>query len=211
MTSRKGSLIVIEGIDGAGKSTLMQNLGDRLKNLVPEVVLTKEPGGSALGMHLRDLLQYQSVCLAPKAEYMLFAADRAQHFHDLIIPAIKRGALIISDRMGDSSIAYQGYGRGHDIDFIKRVNSWTMDGIVPDITIYLKISLTDALERMAVRGGKPTVYEKEKQSFLERVKKGFDTLYKNRTDVLVIDAMQNEEMCTSQALEYVKTWLQIKN
>src|SRR5690348_7272425 len=113
-----GMLITIEGIDGAGKSSLIQHLIPLLTPLVPAIKATKEPGGSQLGVELRRLLQYPTTPIAPRAEYLLFAADRAQHFHDVVIPALKEGALVISDRMSDSSLAYQGYGRGHDLTII---------------------------------------------------------------------------------------------
>ena len=134
---QSGLLITIEGIDGSGKSTLAKNLTTYLQREY-ETVLTKEPGGSALGKQLRTLLQTQPVPITPLAEYLLFAADRAQHFHEVIIPNLKKGRIIISDRMADSSIVYQGYGRGLDREKIKYVNQWAMQGVQPDITFYVQ-------------------------------------------------------------------------
>ena len=94
------------------------------------------------------MVQYQEIPLAPRAEYLLFAADRAQHFHEVVIPALQNDALVISDRMSDSSLAYQGFGRGHDLTMIKIINQWTMQGIEPDLTIYLKIPVSIAYARI---------------------------------------------------------------
>lgn len=202
-----GILITIEGIDGSGKSSLIQSLVPLLQTLVPEVKATKEPGGSQLGLELRTLLQYPKTPIAPRAEYLLFAADRAQHFHDLVVPALKKGILVISDRMSDSSLAYQGYGRGHDLTMIEIINQWSMHGIVPDLTLYLKIPVSVANQRINARGEKKTVFEAEKKEFLERVARGFDTLFANRSNVLIIDGMQTPDAIVTHAYEYIKTWL----
>src|ERR1700730_16197149 len=129
----KGMLIVIEGIDGAGKSTLAKSLADILTTQGNTVLLTKEPGGSQLGKQLRTILQNQPIPITPIAEYLLFAADRAQHIEQVVKPALERGAIVISDRMGDSSLAYQGYGRGIDKNNIRTVNQWAMQGLTPDL------------------------------------------------------------------------------
>src|SRR3972149_5899470 len=123
-------LITLEGIDGSGKSTLAKKMADTLHN----VVLTKEPGGSALGKKLREILQMQPVPITPIAEFLLFAADRAQHFDEVVIPALEQNKIVISDRMADSSLVYQGYGRGINMENIKLVNKWVMQDITPDIT-----------------------------------------------------------------------------
>lgn len=203
-----GTLIVIEGIDGAGKSTLIAQLSALLQKHT-SVITTKEPGGSTLGTHLRTLLQHQPFHIAPRAEYLLFAADRAQHFQDVVIPALTNGSLVISDRMSDSSIAYQGHGRGHDMTIIHTINNWTMHGITPDITLYLRIPLEVAYNRMQNRKEKPTVFEQEKRSFMERVAHGFDTLYKNRTDVLILDAENDSTELAQLAYDHILQWLKV--
>jgi dTMP kinase len=154
-----------------------------------------------LGVELRKLLQYQSIPLDKRAECLLFKADRAQHFSQVVIPALKKGTIVISDRMGDSSIAYQGYGRGHDIAIITKLNTWTMYNHKPDLTIYLKIPLDIAYQRMASRNVAPTVFEQEKRSFMERVMQGFEVLYAGRTDVLVLDAIQEPDILAHIAYE----------
>jgi dTMP kinase len=107
----RGKFITIEGIDGCGKSTLAENLTGALTKIGAPVLLTKEPGGSELGKSLRKILQEQHYPVCDKAEYLMFASDRAQHYKQLIQPALAAGKIVISDRWGDSSVAYQGYGR----------------------------------------------------------------------------------------------------
>jgi dTMP kinase len=202
-----GTLITVEGIDGAGKSSVVSQLGSRLGAAGNKIVTTKEPGGSKLGLVLRQMVQYQEIPLAPRAEYLLFAADRAQHFHEVVIPALQNGTLVISDRMSDSSLAYQGFGRGHDLTMIKIINQWTMHGIEPDLTIYLKIPVSIAYARMQERGAQKTVFESQKQEFLERVARGFDQIFATRSNVIIIDATQEQEKVVQETYERVQQWL----
>jgi dTMP kinase len=202
-----GTLITVEGIDGAGKSTVVAQLGSLLAAAGATTVTTKEPGGSKLGGVLRQMLQYQEIPIAPRAEYLLFAADRAQHFHEVVIPALQKGSVVISDRMSDSSLAYQGFGRGHDLTIIKIINQWTMQGIEPDLTIYLKIPVSLAYERMHERGVQKTVFESEKREFLERVARGFDQIFATRSNVITIDATQEQATVVNQTYERVQQWL----
>ena len=170
-THRSGAVIVIEGIDGSGKSTLIKNLVKKLEDASYEIVQTREPGGSWLGKHIRPLLQHQPQPLAPKAEYLLFAADRAQHLQDVINPAVKQKKIVLSDRMGDSSVVYQGYGRGLDPTFIQQVNEWALDGLRPDATLYVAIDVDTALERIHTTRDTLTAFEQER-AFLARWLRG---------------------------------------
>lgn len=182
-----GKLIVFEGIDGSGKSTLAKGVYAALTQKSYDTVLTKEPGGTQLGRQLREILQRQDEKVYDTSEFLLFAADRGHHFHSLIIPALERGAIILSDRMADSSVAYQGYGRGVDIAMIKQVNAWVMQGVVPTLTVFVDIQPQVALERVRARGADLTAFEKEKIDFWERVRAGYQALYRGRTDVCVLD------------------------
>jgi len=198
-TLQRGILIAIEGIDGSGKSTLANKLRDSLQKKLLPVVLTYEPGDTQLGKQLREALQTKSVPMGDKAEYLLYAADRAQHFEQLIIPSLKAAKLIISDRMADSSLAYQGYARGLDLAIIKRINHWAMQGIQPDITLYIKISIDSAITRLKKRKGKPTSIEQEKEAFTKKVIEGFETIFNNRADVIVLDGEQSADMLCKTA------------
>ncbi len=201
MKQSRGLLIAVEGIDGSGKSSLVQMLARLLTQANHAVVLTKEPGGSQLGKTLRALLQEQPVPIDPRAEYLLFAADRAQHIKEIIKPALAEGKIVLSDRLADSSIVYQGYGRGLDIEMIKTVNAWAMDGVKPDLTIYVHIDCQTATDRILERGKELTAFEKEAQDFFNKLINGYNILYTNRSDVLVIDGTQSREMMVEQALD----------
>lgn len=204
---KHGILIAIEGIDGSGKSTLAKNLYTLLQEKKYQTVLTKEPGGTALGQQLRNIVQEKKVPVCSQAEFLLFATDRAQHFHELVIPQLNAGALIISDRMSDSSLVYQGFGRGLDTHQIQAINSWAMHGKKPDITFYIKVTIQTATARIKARNEALTSFEKEKQDFIQKLIEGFDALYKNRNDVIIIDGNQTEEYVTTQALTALITWI----
>ena len=187
MMSLPGKLIVIEGIEGCGKSTLAKNVAEKLRAVGRRVVLTKESGGSALGVQLRAILHEQKGVTA-QAEYLLFAADRAQHFEEVVVPGLHAGALVISDRMADSSLAYQGYGRGLDVDMITRINRWVMRDIASDLVIYLDISVDEAYARVQSRGHTLTTFEREARPFWEKVKQGYEEIFSTRRDVVRFDA-----------------------
>jgi len=206
---RKGILIAIEGIDGSGKSTLVQNIYTSLQQQGFDTVLTKEPGASELGKEVRKIIQTQIIPLAPLAEYLLFAADRVQHFTEVIIPSLAQNKLIISDRMSDSSLAYQGYGNGLDLEMLRTINSWTMSNIVPDLTIFVRVPVDIALERAKKRGAL-SAYE-QRTDFLYRVANGFEELYKNRTDVIVIDGTLSQESLNSHVCNAIEQWIHTKN
>ncbi len=202
-TKANGLLITLEGIDGSGKSTLAKALHAALTEKNIPTILTREPGGSDLGKHLRTMLQERHVPLCPKAEYLLFAADRAQHIHDVIIPHLQEHKIIISDRMADSSLVYQGYGRGLNLDFIEMVNCWAMDDIKPDLTIYLKISPEQARKRLEQRSKQLTAFEQEVDCFRERLVKGFEAIFAKRKTVVTLDAMLPVEELTNKALQAI--------
>lgn len=206
-TLKNGILIAIEGIDGSGKSSLAKNLYQELLNQKYAVLLTKEPGGTPLGLQLRTIVQEKKVAVCPKAEFMLFATDRAQHFNDVIIPALNEGEIIISDRMADSSLVYQGYGRGLDMEAINAVNSFVMNGIKPSVTIYVKVPLSVATERIMKRNIALTSFEKEKEDFVAKLAYGFDQLYKNRDDVIIVDGNQTQEQVLQETLAKLLPWI----
>ena len=208
ITVNRGILIAVEGIDGSGKSTLAKNVHAQLCALKLPALLTKEPGGTALGKQLRTILQEKNVPVCQKTEFLLFAADRAQHFEELVIPALHSNKIVISDRMADSSLAYQGFGRGLDLSMLSSINTWAMNGIKPDITLFVKVSAQQAFERVAARNETLTSFEKETIEFMERVAHGFETIFKNRTDVVYLDGTKTPEQITNDALQYIHTWMQ---
>jgi len=186
-TSSCGKLIIFEGLDGAGKSTIAARLSTMLQQEDRcNVLLTRQPGGTEPGQAIRTLLNTNNFQKNPDAEFLLFAADRALHVRNVIEPALKQEAIVICDRMTDSSYAYQGYGRGVDRTMIRTINEWIMRGIKPDLTIYLVIDYATAQQRIAARHGNST-YDQEQVSFFRLVTKGYEELYEHRSDVMRID------------------------
>lgn len=202
---KRGVLVSVEGIDGAGKSTLINLLSEYLFQDHIDHVKTKEPGGSLLGKQLKNMLHGTAVPICSKAEYLLFAADRAQHMHELVLPALAQHKLVLSDRMADSSLAYQGYGRGLDKEMIQIINRWTMDERQPDIIFFIHVPIAVAFERISRRG---TVSSFEKEvSFLEAVEKGFNLLFGQKKNVFTVDGTQQQEIIAQNMYLYLKDWL----
>lgn len=204
-----GLLISIEGIDGSGKSSLAKGLEFNLTEKKFDVILTKEPGGTELGKALRALLMNKDVPVCDKAEFLLFATDRSQHFHHIVLPALHKECIVISDRMSDSSLVYQGYGRGLDIETLTTVNNWTMNNRKPDIVFYLKLSAEEAYKRIQKRQEALTSFEKE-TAFMHKLETGFDALFKTQENVVTLDALQPKEILVKAALSFIKQWIKDK-
>ncbi len=196
---KAGAVIGFEGIDGSGKSSAAKFLYDCIRAIRP-AILTKEPGGTELGKHLREVLNQRTYPVFPEAEFLLFAADRAQHWREIVIPALQEGKVVISDRTAASSLAYQGYGRGVDMAMIEHINTWATCGMKPDLTIYLKIDYATAMSRFTKRE-KSTVFEQEREAFFSRLIEGFDTIFANRDDVIIVDASLPESEVQKMILD----------
>lgn len=199
----KGPLITLEGIDGSGKSTLAQKLYDYLRNKNYSVLLTKEPGATKLGATIRTLVNTKEPSIASKAELLLFAADRAQHFHEIVIPALNNKSIVISDRMADSSVAYQGFGRGLDKNFICCLNKHIMENYIPDLTFYLRLDYHTAYTRIQARKDALTSFDQEKYSFFNRVIDGFETIFADKSHVVILDGTQTQEEVFNTAVNYI--------
>lgn len=207
----RGLLIALEGIDGSGKSTLAHALSDYFHKQNIPILLTKEPGGSPLGKIIRPLLQEQKVNTCSQAEFLLFAADRAQHFQEIIIPALQQNMMVISDRLADSSLVYQGFGRGLSLAMITTINNWIMQNHKPDITFYLELNPTTAFARLKKRNDKPTIFEQD-EALSPAVFAGFEYIYKNcpnknRPDVIILDAEQDIETLQQQAIQKLTNFI----
>ena len=177
----KGKFIVFEGIDGSGKTTQINQLSKWLigTKLIPEnhqLVITREPGGTKLGKSIRSLLLDNSRGKSPDSitELLLYAADRAQHVNEIIRPILNKGDWIISDRFCGSTLAYQGYGRKLDIKLIKDLQTISTQGILPDITFLLDITVEESIKRRINR--EDDRMEKEGIEFLSNVSLGFKEL-----------------------------------
>jgi dTMP kinase len=169
--SYTGLFLALEGGEGAGKSTQSRLLVDWLQATGREVVLTREPGATAVGQQIRSvLLDPMTGGISPRAEAMLYAADRAQHVAQVILPALERGAVVVTDRYVDSSLAYQGAGRELDLPEVARLSRWATGGLRPDLTLLLDVDPIVGLARIA---GAPDRIESESLSFHQRVRQGF--------------------------------------
>lgn len=204
---RRGILIALEGIDGSGKTTLINQLVNRFGQLNLSVLKTREPGGSQLGKSLREVLQYRTYNICPVAEFLLFAADRAQHMNEIIIPALNNNMMVISDRMSDSSLVYQGYGKGVDLQMINTVNQWAMQNKKPDLTCYLRTPHHVAQKRVHERAQKLTAFEKQPNDFTQKLIDGFEELYQNNDSVIYLEGSDSPESIANNAFAHIKTWL----
>ncbi len=147
----RGKFITFEGIDGSGKSTQLRMLAGELRQRSINVITTREPGGTPLGRRLREAFLETEETVAPLAEFLLFAADRAQHVEFLIKPALIEGRVVISDRYADATFAYQGAGRGFPEATINQIIELATGGLKPDLTLFFDISVENALKRMRSR------------------------------------------------------------
>jgi dTMP kinase len=192
-----GKLIVFEGVEGAGKTTQMQLLIHCLRSSswkIGPLVATREPGGTALGMALRRLLleSHSGEFVSNRTELLMYAADRAQHVETFLKPKLEKGSIVLCDRFTDSTIAYQGYGRGLKLSLIKQLNAIATDGLQSDLTFWLDINVDKGLTRVKARGGCDRM-EQADLEFHRRVQKGFTELAQQNPDRIVrINADRSE-------------------
>jgi len=202
MTDQRGRFLVVEGIDGCGKTTQLERLVEWLPSsgLMPDgaaLVQTREPGGTPLGQALRQLLLHPPEASAPGvvAELLLYAADRAQHVERVIRPALERGDWVVSDRFAGSTLAYQGYGRQLDRDLIQQLEQIATGGLQPDATVWLALPLQTSLARRAHQTNDRI--EAAGEAFLQRVCDGFGALAAAR-NWWTIDADQEADAVALQ-------------
>ena len=172
----RGTFITFEGIDGSGKSTQLRLIATDLRFRGLNVLTTQEPGGTPLGRKLREMFLETDETVAPLAELLLFAADRAQHVNFLIKPALAEGKIVISDRYADATYAYQGAGRGFPKQTINQIIKLATDGLKPDLTLFFDLPVTNALLRTNSRndsGAQKNRMDKEKADFYERVQASY--------------------------------------
>ena len=195
----RAPLITFEGVEGAGKTTLAQHLADWLRAQGVSVRLTREPGGSPLGKHLRPLLLHEP--LDAWAELFLFLADRRQHTLQVILPALEQGAWVLCDRYADSTLVYQGYGRGLDIALIRRLNALATGDLTPDLTVLIDLPVEDAL----ARADAPNRFEAETLAFHTRIREGYLQLARAEPRrFLVLDGLQPLEALQASLKQAVR-------
>jgi dTMP kinase len=210
-----GKFIVFEGVEGSGKTTQIGQTAAWLETNPQRdrsVMITREPGGTKLGQQIRQiLLDDLDNCVSYRTELLLYAADRAQHVEALIRPHLDRGDIVLCDRFTDSTIAYQGYGRGFDRDEIDRVNQLATGGLQSDLTFWLDLDVKIGLERVLLRG-KPDRMERATIDFHQRVRQGYQELANVYPDRIIrIDAdrspdeIQLEIQSTLRQLKWIDT------
>ena len=200
----KGTFITLEGGEGAGKTTLIQSLQKKLEEEGHAVVVTREPGGSSLGKEIRSWLLEKGRDLDRWTELLLFLADRSQHLKEVIRPALDAGKVVICDRFNDSTIAYQGFGRGLDIPKVQEICELIVGETVPDLTLYLDIPPELGLQRaLNQRGGKDRL-ESEQLAFHINLRKGFHWLAEQEPHrIQTIDATKTKDQVFDEAWGYV--------
>jgi dTMP kinase len=179
--------ITFEGIDGVGKSTQADLLQAWLEERGHDIVRTLEPGGTELGQEIRHLLLHRKGDVAPRAEALLYAADRAHHVATKIRPALEAGKTVISDRYFDSSVAYQGAARDLDVDQVREISLWAVDNLIPDLTILLDLDAATAMSRRNKTGSAPDRLESERVEFFQRAREQY-LLLASEPRFFVVDA-----------------------
>ncbi|MBW4650127.1 MAG: dTMP kinase [Kastovskya adunca ATA6-11-RM4] len=203
----QGRLIVFEGVEGSGKTTQLGAIASWLKNKVSPVpvVVTQEPGGTELGSALRQLLlQKQTFPLHDRAELFLFAADRVQHVEEVLKPQLEQGSIILCDRYVESTIAYQGYGRGLSLDLIHQLNQLATVGLTSDLTLWLDVEIKIGLTRAKNRGVADRL-EQAALTFHSSVQQGYRELAQAHPERIVpIDASGSQEAVTARIQEVLE-------
>lgn len=194
-----GLFISFEGIDGVGKSTQIDLLQKHLGALGRTTLRTLEPGGTELGVEIRHLLLHRKGEVAPRAEALLYAADRAHHVATKVRPALEAGTDVLIDRYLDSSVAYQGAGRDLDAQQIRDLSLFAVEGLLPDLTFLLDLDATASLARRAKTGQEPDRLEREKVEFFEAVRQGYlDLAAAEPERFFLVDARQTIEEMAAQ-------------
>ena len=193
-----GLFITLEGGDGSGKSTQLALLVRWLEESGKTVVVSREPGGTELGVELRDIVLHRRGEMAPRAEALIYAADRAHNIATKVRPALERGDVVVQDRYLDSSVAYQGAGRVLGGDEVRDVSLWATEGLLPDLTILLDLDESTGRDRLADSRTQYDRLEAEQQDFHARVRAGYLELAAAEPGrFLVLDARQDVETIAS--------------
>lgn len=212
MSKHQPLFITLEGGEGTGKTSLIEQLSHDLTKRGYEVITTREPGGTVLGEQIREWLLHHKpeVNVCDYAELLLFLASRAQHLYEVILPALKQGKIVLCDRFNDSSVVYQGAARGLGMDVVKKQSELACQGVTPDITLFLDVDPVIGLERTrntvkaSANEGEVDRIESEKIAFHHAVREGMQQLASTEPErIKTIDASQSLETVFQEALGYV--------
>jgi len=205
LEKQKGYMLVCDGSNGAGKTTVIKTIVEHLESIGREVVVTREPGGTPIGEEIRELLlNSKNINMCDITELMLFGASRAQHVKEKILPAINEGKVVISDRFDSATISFQHYARGLSLECIEKVNDIALDGFKADVTIVLDLDPITGLKRVKSRGDSLDRMEDQKLDFLERAREGYlEQARKHPDRFVVIDASQSIEKVANDVVAVV--------
>jgi dTMP kinase len=193
--------VTLEGMEGSGKSTQAAGIAAALG---PDTVLTREPGGTPVGREIRSLLLDPRWSVCDVAEVLLYFADRSQHVRDVIRPAMAEGRSVVSDRYVDTSLAYQGHGRGLPLDALAHVARLATGGLRPDLTLFFDVPIDVGLDRIGSRGPRDRI-EAEARAFHERARAGYDVLMREDPERwVVVNAVGTPEEVGARALAVLK-------
>jgi dTMP kinase len=208
MMMQEGLFITLEGVEGAGKSTLMSYVAEILSEAGNDVLQTREPGGTKTGEQIRNiLLDSKNVGLTDDAELLLMFAARAQHINEIINPALSSGKIVLCDRFTDASYAYQGGGRGIDASRIQILEDWVQQGLKPNLTLLFDIDIETGLRRAGKRS-EADRFEQEEVSFFERIRNCYLQRAENEPERFrIIDASQSFDHVKQQLQEILKEYL----
>lgn len=211
--NNKGFCLIVDGSNGAGKTTIIRLIDEYLINKGYATVVTREPGGTPIGEKIREvILNPDTPEMCDMTELMLFAAARAQHVQEKIVPAIKAGKVVISDRFDAATISFQHYARGLSIDLIKQLNNLALNGFKPDLNIILDLDSQVGLQRVNSRNQGLDRMEDQQVEFLEKARKGYlQQAQKDPNHFEVIDASQSLEKVTADVLSMVARHICSKN
>lgn len=203
----RSTFIVFEGPEGAGKSTQIARLKEKLHAQHISPILTREPGGTPAADKMREVILDPSLTIGPLSEFLLYSASRAQHVEDVIKPALEANKVLISDRFYGASVAYQGYGRGLELDFIHSLNERVTAGIKPDLVLLLDIDPEAGLKRVAARGQKDRL-ELADLDFHKRVRGGFLAQAKEDSSWHILDATRSPDALANDIWNIISAKLQ---
>ena len=199
----KGLFITFEGADGCGKTTQMELLAEYLKNNGKDVLLTREPGSKGLGEKVREILLNYDGPVSDRCESFLFLADRAQHIDTIVVPAVDAGKIVLCDRHIDSTVAYQGYGRGQDIEQINKLNMIATNNRKPDLTIVFDIDVETSMSRV---GSEKDRMESSGTEFFNKVRHGYLEIAKQEPQrVRVLDSAKSIEEIHESVIKLINS------
>lgn len=203
----KGILITLEGPEGAGKTTILQQILPILTQVGVAILTTREPGGIRIAENIREIiLAPENTAIDGRTELLLFAAARRQHLNEKVRPALAEGKIVIIDRFIDSSVAYQGYARGIDVADVEMINNFATDGLLPDLTLYFDVDTEIGLSRVMSGNREVNRLDLEAEEMHQKVRAGYQAIAKaNPERIVTIDASQTIDQVVSTTLSTLQS------